>query len=139
MLPVGFHNSMETLKMQMERRGVVYAGRSNMAILAVVKDEPRSFYYAPGTTTAIMAGGNWQPMLQTSQWRVFHVGDEHLAASEEDDAIYQLKLDSLGACHRYRICATRRIKCCDRCSWKRVRGRRPALHLQLQRKANWHG
>ncbi len=95
MLPIGFHNSMETLMMQMEHRGVVYAGRSNMAIQAVVKDEPRNFYYAPGTTNAIMAGGNWQPMLQTSQLRLFHVGDEHFAASEEDDSTYHLKLDSL--------------------------------------------
>ena len=95
MLPVGFHNSMETLMMQMERRGVVYAGRSNMAIQAVVKDEPRNFYYASGTSNAIMAGGNWQPMLQTSQWRLFRVGDEHLVASEEDDATYHLRLDSL--------------------------------------------
>lgn len=96
MLPVGFHNSMETLKMQMERRGVVYAGRSNMAIMARVTDEPRSFYYSPNSTTAIMAGGNWQPMLQASQWRVFKVGDEHMVASEEDDAIYRVKLESLG-------------------------------------------
>jgi len=94
-LPVGFHNGMETLMMQMERRGVVYAGRSNMAIQAVVKDEPRNFYYAPGTTNAVMAGGNWQPMLQTSQWRLFHIGDAHFAASEEDDAIYRLKLESI--------------------------------------------
>jgi hypothetical protein len=86
---------METLMMQMERRGVVYAGRSNMAIQAVVKDEPRNFYYASGTSNAIMAGGNWQPMLQTSQWRLFRVGDEHLVASEEDDATYHLRLDSL--------------------------------------------
>ena len=94
-MPVGFHNSMETLKMQMERRGVVYAGRSNMAIMARVTDEPRSFYYSPNSATAIMAGGNWQPMLQASQWRVFQVGDEHMAASEEDDAIYRVKLESL--------------------------------------------
>jgi len=96
MLPVGFHNSMETLKMQMERRGVVYAGRSNMAISARVTNEPRSFYYAPNSKTAIMAGGNWQPMLQASQWMPFKVGDEHFAASEEDDATYQVKLDSMG-------------------------------------------
>jgi hypothetical protein len=95
MLPIGFHNSMETLKMQMERRGVVYARPSNMAIVAVVKDEPRSYFYAPGTADAIMAGGNWQPELQASQWRLFHVGDEHLAASEEEDTLYRLKLDSL--------------------------------------------
>jgi hypothetical protein len=95
MLPVGFHNNMETLVWQMERRGVIYAPRSNMAIMAEVKDEARSYFYAPGTTDAIMAGGNWQPMLQTSQWQLFHVGDEHLAVSEDDDAIYRLRLDSL--------------------------------------------
>jgi len=60
-----------------------------------VTNEPRSFYYAPDGTTAIMAGGNWQPMLQASQWRIFQVGDEHMAASEEDDALYRLKLDNL--------------------------------------------
>jgi hypothetical protein len=95
MLPVGFHNSIETLMQQLERRGVVYARPSNMAIVAVVKDEARGFYYAPGTTDAVVAGGNWQPELQASQWRLFHVGDEHLAASEEDDALYRLNLDSL--------------------------------------------
>jgi hypothetical protein len=95
MLPVGFHNSMETLARQMEHRGVVYAPRSNMAIVAEVKDEARSYFYAPDSTIAIMAGGNWQPMLQASQWRLFHVGDEHLAASEEDDTVYRLRLDSL--------------------------------------------
>jgi len=95
MLPIGFHNSMETLKQQMEHRGVIYAPHSNMAIVAVVKDEARSYFYAPGTTNAIMAGGNWQPMLQASQWQLFHGGDEHLAASEEDDTIYRLRLDSL--------------------------------------------
>jgi hypothetical protein len=95
MLPIGFHNSMETLAWQMEHRGVIYAPRSNMAIVAEVKDEARSYFYAPGSTSAIMAGGNWQPMLQASQWQLFHVGDEHLAVSEEDDTVYRLRLDSL--------------------------------------------
>jgi len=95
MLPVGFHNSMETLVSQMERRGVIYARPSNMAIIARVTDEARGFYYAPGATNAILAGGNWQPMLQASQWQLFHAGDERLAASEEDDTVYRLRLDSL--------------------------------------------
>jgi hypothetical protein len=95
MLPVGFHNSMETLVRQMEHRGMIYAPHSNMAIVAEVKDEARSYFYAPGSTSAIMAGGNWQPMLQASQWQLFHVGDEHLAASEEADTVYRLRLDSL--------------------------------------------
>ena len=94
-LPVGFHNTMESLEMQMEHRGVVYAPRSNMAIVALVKNEPRSYFYAPATTNAIMVGGNWLPMLRASQWRLFHVGDEHFAVSEDDGAVYRLKLDSL--------------------------------------------
>ena len=95
MLPVGFHNSMETLARQMEHRGVIYAPRSNMAIVAEVKEEARSYFYVPASTSAIMAGGNWQPMLQASQWQLFHVGDEHLAVNEEDDTVYRLRLDSL--------------------------------------------
>jgi len=94
LLPVGLHNSMETLVWQMEHRGVIYAPRSNMAIVAVVTNQARSYFYAPGTTNAITAGGNWQPMLQASQWQLFHAGDEHLAVSEDDDAVYRLKLDS---------------------------------------------
>jgi hypothetical protein len=95
LLPVGIHNSMEMLVRQLERRGVVYAPCSNMAIVADVKNEARSYFYAPGSTNAIMAGGNWQPMLQASQLQLFHVGDEGLAASEEDDILYRLRLDSL--------------------------------------------
>lgn len=34
-------------------------------------------------------------MLQASQWKLFHVGDEHFAVSEDDGAVYRLKLDSL--------------------------------------------
>ena len=95
LLPVGFHNSMDTLVRQMERRGVVYAPRSNMAIVADVTDEPRDFFYAPGTKTAVMAGGTWQPMLQASQWDVIRSGGERLAASEEDDATYRITLTGL--------------------------------------------
>jgi hypothetical protein len=95
LLPVGLHNSMETLVWQMEHRGVIYAPRSNMAIVAVVTNQARSYFYAPGATNAITAGGNWLPMLQASQWQLFHAGDEHLAVSEDDDAVYRLKLDSL--------------------------------------------
>ncbi len=97
LLPVGFHNSMDTLMRQMKRLGVVYAGRSNMAIVANVTDEHRDYFYAPGTQTAIMAGGTWQPMLQASQWKILGIGEEHLAVSEEDDAIYRLRLDSLSS------------------------------------------
>jgi hypothetical protein len=95
LLPVGLHNAMETLQRQMEHRGVVYAPRSNMAITGVITGQPRGYFYAPGTATAIMAGGDWLPMLQASQWRLFHVGDQHFATSEDDDEVYRLQLDSL--------------------------------------------
>jgi hypothetical protein len=95
LLPVGFHNSMDTLVRQMDRRGVVFAGRSNMAIVADVTDERRDFFYAPGSNTAVMAGGTWQPMLQASQWTVLPIGGKRLAVSEEDDATYHLTLNGL--------------------------------------------
>ena len=94
-LPVGLHNPMETLRMQLEHRGVVYAPRSNLAIVAVENNQPRSWFYAPGTTNAVVAGGNWLPQLQASQWQLFHVRDEHYAASEDDDAVYRVRLDNL--------------------------------------------
>ena len=95
LMPVGFHNSIETLRMQIERRGIVYAPRSNMAIVARVDDEPRSFFYAPGTSVAIMAGGNWQPELQSSQWTSMHLGDSRLITSEEDDTTACARLSGL--------------------------------------------
>jgi hypothetical protein len=94
-LPVGLHNPVETLRMQLEHRGVVYAPRSNLAITGVVTNQSRSWFYAPGTKNAIMAGGDWLPALQASQWRLFHVGDEHFIISEDDGVLYRARLDSL--------------------------------------------
>ncbi len=93
-LPVGFLHSVEYLEMQLEHRGAIYEPRSNMMIMGY-ENQPRGYYYAPGVSNAIMAGGDWRPMLQASQWRLFHVGDEHMAASEEDGATYRVRLDSL--------------------------------------------
>ena len=95
MLPVGFLFGMKTLERQLEHRDMIYAPHSNMAVMGVANHQPRSYFYAPGTRNAIMAGGDWRPMLQASQWRLFHVGDEHFAVSEDDGAVYRLKLDSL--------------------------------------------
>ncbi len=95
LLPVGFLFGIETLEWQLEHRGVVYAPHSNMATVGVVENQPRSYFYAPGTIGAVMAGGDWRPALQASQWRLFQVGDEHFAVSEDDDAVYGVKLDNL--------------------------------------------
>jgi hypothetical protein len=94
-LPVGLHNSIQTFQWQLEHRGYVYAPRSNMATVGIAENQPRSYFYAPGTTNAIMVGGNWLPQVQASQWRLFHVGDEHMVVSEDDDVIDRVKLDSL--------------------------------------------
>src|SRR5581483_5016194 len=76
-------------------KGVVYAPRSNMAITGVTEDEPRSFFYAPQTSTAIMAGGSWKGLLQAVQLGGFRIGTSRFAVSEEDDKVYRFTLDSL--------------------------------------------
>ena len=95
MLPVGFLFGVQTLEWQLEHRGPIYSPHSNMAIMGMAENQPRSYFYAPDSSDAIMAGGNWRPLLQASEWRIFHVGDEHLAVSEDDDEAYGLRLDSL--------------------------------------------
>ncbi|MFP5249736.1 MAG: glycosyl hydrolase family 28-related protein, partial [Acidobacteriota bacterium] len=94
-LPVGLHNSIQTLEWQLEHRGYVYAPRSNMATVGIAENQPRSYFYAPGAANAIVVGGNWLPQLQASQWRLFHVGDEHMVVSEDDDVIDRVKLETL--------------------------------------------
>lgn len=95
LLPTGFHNDIGSLQRILEHKGLVYAPRSNMAITGVVNDEPRSFFYAPGTNTAIMAGGSWKGLLQAVQLGAFQIGATHYGVSEEDDKVYRLTLDSL--------------------------------------------
>ena len=95
MLPVGFHNDVGTVQRMVAHEGYVYAPRSNMALMHAVEDEPRSFFYAPGTDTAIMAGGSWKGLLQAVQLAPMKAGESTLAASEEDDKVYRLTLDSL--------------------------------------------
>lgn len=94
-LPTGLHDTLATLNEQLEHRGVIYAPHSNMAIVARVENQPRSYFYLPGTRKAIMAGGNWLPMLQASQWSLFHVGQSHWVASEDDGAVYRVRLARL--------------------------------------------
>ena len=95
LLPTGFHNDVASLQRILEHKGFVYAPRSNMAITAAVDNEPRSFFYAPGTSTAIMAGGSWNGLLQAVQLGAFRIGVSKYGVSEEDDKVYRLTLDSL--------------------------------------------
>ena len=95
MLPAGFHNDAGSMQRMVAHQGYVYAPRSNMALMHAVEDEPRSFFYAPGTDTAVMAGGSWKGLLQAVQLATWKVGESHLAVSEEEDKVYRLTLDSL--------------------------------------------
>lgn len=95
LLPTGFHNDVASVQRIVEHKGFVYAPRSNMAITRAVENEPRSFFYAPCTSTAIMAGGSWKGLLQAVQLVAFRTGSSHFAVSEEDDKLYRFTLDSL--------------------------------------------
>ena len=93
-LPVGFHNELKVYQDYLQHRGYVYRQGSNTAILSVVENEPRNFYYAPRTTTAITAGGTWRPLLQSSQLAVWAPGDKRLITSEDDERTYWATLDN---------------------------------------------
>lgn len=95
MLPTGFKNDMGSVQKVVAREGVVYAPRSNMATTGRTTQEPRDFFYAPGTNVALMAGGSWKGLLQAVQLAPMHIGESRLAISEEDDKVYRVTLDSL--------------------------------------------
>ena len=94
-LPVGMHEEESWLGWLVGHQGFVFSGRSNMATAAVIPDEPRSYFYAPGTSTAVMAGGTWRPLLQSSQLLPFREGESGLAVSEFDDKVYRIRLTGL--------------------------------------------
>ena len=97
LLPVGLHNQLFQLRDLLEHRGYNYRRRSNTAIINVVNDEPRGYFYAPGTKTAIMAGGTWRPNLQASNLAAFAPGDSHYVTSEDDGRTWVARLDNYRA------------------------------------------
>jgi len=94
LLPTGFHDDVGSVQRMVGHTGFVFAPRSNMAITGIIENEPRSFFYAPGTSTAVMAGGSWKGLLQAVQLGAFRTGTSHYGVSEEDDKVYRLTLDS---------------------------------------------
>ena len=92
LLPVGLHNMLSILDDLMDRRDYVYRGGSNTAVVSVTENAPRSYFYAPGSKTAIFAGGTWRPILQSSNLMEFKPGDEHYVVSEDDGKTYRVKL-----------------------------------------------
>jgi hypothetical protein len=96
LLPVGLHNMLSILRDFMERRDSIYRMGSNTAVISVAENAHRGYFYAPGTDTAIMAGGAWRPIVQSSNLAAFSPGDEHCVASEDDGKTYRVKLESDG-------------------------------------------
>src|SRR4029079_2262688 len=94
LLPVGIHNPLSVLNDMMEHRGYEYRPRSNTAIGSVVENEHRGYYYV--NRTAVMAGGTWRPILQSSQLAAFAAGTSHYLTSEDDGRTYLVKLEADG-------------------------------------------
>jgi sugar lactone lactonase YvrE len=94
LLPVGLHNMLSILNDLMEQRDYVYRQGSNTAVIRVVENARRGYFYAPGTRTAIFAGGTWRPILQSSNLAAFAPGDERYVTSEDDGKTYRAKLSS---------------------------------------------
>jgi pectate lyase-like protein/SMP-30/gluconolaconase/LRE-like protein len=97
LLPVGLHNQLSVMKDMIEHRGYNYRRGSNTAFINAVTNEARVYFYAPGTKTAIMAGGTWRPNLQSSQLAAFAPGESHYLASEDDGRTYLAKLDGFNS------------------------------------------
>ena len=97
LLPVGLHNMFSILEDLVDRRDYVYRFGSNTAVVGLEENAPRGYFYAPGTNTAIFAGGTWRPILQSSQLAAFLPGDRHYATSEDDGKTYRVKLENDGS------------------------------------------
>ena len=95
LLPVGLHNELIQLTWMLAGEGYVYRLGSNTARRSELVPEHRGYYYAPDSTTAIMAGGTWRPLLQSAQLAPFAVGDQHYITSEDDARTWLGTLTSL--------------------------------------------
>ena len=94
LLPVGLHNQLIQLDWMLAHKGYVYRRGSNTAIRSELLSEERRYYYVPESNTAIMAGGTWRPLLQSSQLALFAIGAQHYITSEDDARTWTGELSS---------------------------------------------
>jgi hypothetical protein len=97
LLPVGLHYQLWVMRDLLDHRGYVFQNGSNTAVISKVEDQPRTYYYAPGTTTAIIAGGSWRPNIESSTLAAMKPGDSRHLTSEDDGLTY---VATLGADYR---------------------------------------
>jgi hypothetical protein len=94
LLPVGLHNELIQLEWMLRHVGYVYRVGSNTARRSRLIPEQRGYFYAPATNRAVIAGGTWRPLLQSSQLATFAPGDRHYLVSEDDARTYDGVLGS---------------------------------------------
>jgi sugar lactone lactonase YvrE len=93
LLPIGLHNLFSSLRDLMEHRDYIYRQGSNTAVVGVTENAHRGYFYGPGTSVAVMTGGTWRPILQSSNMMAFSPGDVHFVVSEDDGKTYRVKLE----------------------------------------------
>jgi sugar lactone lactonase YvrE len=84
---------MSVLDDLMEHRDYIYRAGSNTAVVSIIENARRDYFYAPGTKSAIKAGGTWRPLLQSSNMAAFAPGDLFYVACEDDGKTYRTKLN----------------------------------------------
>lgn len=92
LLPVGLHNELNQLTSLLQQKGYTFRVGSNTARRSPLLPQPGSYFYAPGTDTAILAGGTWRPLLQSSQLAPLSAGDSHYIVSEDDGRTWSAQL-----------------------------------------------
>lgn len=92
-VPLGIHNMMSILDDLMEHRDYAYRGGSNTAVVSVIENAPRQYYYAPNSNVAVKAGGTWRPLVQSSNIAAFAPEDTFYVTSEDDGKTYRVKLN----------------------------------------------
>lgn len=88
LLPTGLHNELIQLHWMLQHQGYVYRRGSNTARRSELLPEHRGYFYSPDSSTGVMAGGTWRPLLQSSQLTAFTPGDSHYLTSEDDARTY---------------------------------------------------
>ena len=84
------------LKDLVEQKDTSIAQGSNTAVIRVVENAHRGYFYAPGSGTAIIAGGTWRPILQSSNMKAFASGETGYVTSEDDGKTYRIAMGSDG-------------------------------------------
>ncbi|MBV9293945.1 MAG: SMP-30/gluconolactonase/LRE family protein [Acidobacteriaceae bacterium] len=102
LLPAGLHNEEIELEWLLEGVGYQYRRGSNTATRSNLLPQPRHFYYAPDSKTAVLVGDTqkayaawaWRPLPESCQLAPFSNGTNRYITSEDDEKTYLATLQS---------------------------------------------